>query len=261
MRPMFSFYMTAFLVIFCSCNRYYYKPNAVNVPLFTEGGQVHTSLSGSFGTANKDYKGNTYFFDAQFAVSPINHLAIITNYSTYAYRTAKPDFAIGNVDANAHLLEGGIGGYYAQGNKFKMVVDGYVGYGEGRMNSDVAMKFRRFFVQPGIGVRSAAFDASFNLRISNVRYFDFDAKGRDDGYLQDQNLIDAVSRRIDNKRYTFFEPAFTIRTGYKFAKVQLQMVLAHDLTPQLWQYNAVRFSAGVYFSIEEALEKANGHTH
>src|SRR5262249_34071577 len=141
-----------------SCHRYYYKPNAVNAPLFTDGGQGHINLGGSIGGSSKQYDGNTYFFDAQGSVSPVNHLGIIANYSTYAYRPDDPDIAGGNVNAHAHLLEAGVGGYYAKGRKFKMVADGYVGYGGGLINSDVNMRVHRFFVQPGIGVRSPGFD-------------------------------------------------------------------------------------------------------
>src|SRR5260221_6385437 len=120
MKP--KHYLFPILIFFAcsSCSRYYYKPNAVNTPLFTEGGQAHLNLAGSFGGVSKEYDGNTSFFDVQGSVSPVNHLGIIANYSTYAYRADKPDAASGNVDANAHLLEAGIGGYYSKGKKIKM---------------------------------------------------------------------------------------------------------------------------------------------
>ena len=256
MKPGLYLFAIITIVTCSSCHRYYYKPNAVNTPLFTDGGQGHINLAGSIGGGNKDYDGNTYFFDAQGSISPVNHLGIIANYSTYSYHANDPDATNGNVNARAHLLEAGVGGYYAKGKKFKMVADGYVGYGGGLINSDVNMRVRRFFVQPGIGVRSPGFDAAFNLRISNVKYSDFDAKGHDNEYLTQKNLINSEGRRIDDKNYTFLEPSFTIRAGYKFAKVQLQMVLAQELTPVEWNYNAARFSAGFYFSIEDAIQGA-----
>jgi len=256
MKSKLYLFATVIIIACSSCHRYYYKPNAVNAPLFTEGGQGHINLAGSIGGSSKDYDGNAYFFDAQGSVSPVNHLGIIANYSTYSYRADNPDVTNGNVNAHAHLLEAGVGGYYAKGRKFKMVADGYIGYGGGLINSDVNMRVHRFFVQPGIGVRSPAFDAAFNLRISNVKYSGFDAKGHDNDYLQEKNLITSNGQRIDDKSYTFIEPSFTIRAGYKFAKIQLQMVLAQELTPVEWNYNAARFSAGFYFSIEDAIESA-----
>ena len=88
------------------------------------------------------------------------------------------------------------------------------------------MRVHRFFFQPGIGVHSPWFDAAFNLRISSVKYLGFDPKGRSNDYLMEHNLLNANGKRIDDGSYTFPEPSFTIRGGYKFAKVQLQKVLA-----------------------------------
>jgi len=255
MKPVHFLYALFILSGCSSCSRYYYKPNAVNTPLFTEGGQAHLNAAASFGSVNDENKGNTSFVDLQGSVSPVNHLGIIANYSTYSYTADQPDAESGNVDGRAHILEAGAGGYYAKGKKFKMVVDGYVGYGGGMIKSDVDMKLRRLFFQPGIGVHSPSFDAAFNLRISNVKYSDFNAKGRSNDYLIQQNLLTSDGVRIDDKSYTFAEPSFTIRAGYRFAKVQLQMVLAQDITTVRWHYNAARFSAGFYFSLEDMLQK------
>jgi hypothetical protein len=247
--------LTVILIGLCSCNRYYYKPSGINAPLFTGGGQAHLSLDGSFGNPKngKAAEGNTYFFDVQGAVSPVNHLAFIANYSTYKYRVLNPDDASGHVDAAAHLLEGGIGGYYAtQGRKVQMVTDLFAGYGGGPVRSDVNMDARRFFIQPGIGMHSPWFDASFNLRFSILNFSNFYANGRSDDYLITQKLIDNRGRRIDATTYSFAEPGITIRAGYKLAKVQFQMVLANEISQVAWNYNAARFTAGIYFNLEEA---------
>ncbi|HEY4156237.1 MAG TPA: hypothetical protein VGM24_12440 [Puia sp.] len=240
-----------------SCNRYYYKPNAINTPLFTGGGQAHLNLAGSVGNPDngKNSEGNTYFFDIQGSVSPVNHLAFIANYSTYSYRVNNPDILSGHVDASAHLLEGGIGGYYAShGRKVQFVSDLFVGYGGGPVRSDVDMNASRFFIQPGIGMHSPWVDAAFNLRFSVLKFSDFNSKGRDDDYLLDAKLIDGYGRRIDQRTYSFAEPGITLRAGYKFAKVQLQMVLANEISNVAWRYNAARFTAGFYFSLEDALK-------
>ena len=242
------------------CTRYYYRPNAVNAPLFTGGGQAHVAGSVDFSGDNKTDNGNTQhwnstFVNLQAAVSPINHLAFMVNYSTYRYTTDRADTGSGNVNASAHLLEGAIGGYYAKGRKFKFVADCFVGYGAGPIWSDVNMNVDRFFVQPGVGVRSPAFDAAFNLRISTVNYSHFNANGHGVDYLQDHSLIDGNGTRIDGRTYTFAEPSFTVRGGYKFLKIQMQAVLSQDVnnnTP--WHYNAFMYTVGLYFSLEDALK-------
>ncbi len=241
------------LPLLWGCNRYYYRPNAVNAPLFTGGGQVHADVSLSeSGNSNTTNSWNSTFFNAQAAVSPINHLAAFVNYSTFSYRTNNPD-SNGNVNGSAHLLEGAIGGYYAKGRKFKLVTDLFVGYGAGPLWSDVNMNVSRWFVQPGIGVRSPYFDAAFNLRISTVNYSNFDANGHDQQYLTDHDLIDGSGTRIDAKTYTFMEPAFTIRGGYKFLKLQMQAVLAQEMQLTSWHYNGFMYTLGIYFSLEDAL--------
>lgn len=245
------------LVLCAGCNRYYYRPNAVNAPLFTGGGQVHAAasigLSGQNNT-NDNNHWNSTFANFQGAFSPINHLAFMLNYSSYSYNTDHPDTASGNVNGSAHLLEGAVGGYYAKGRKFKLVADCFVGYGAGPIWSDVNMNVDRFFVQPGIGVRSPGFDAAFNLRISTVNYSHFSSM-RSASYLQDHDLIDGNGTRIDGRTYTFAEPSFTVRGGYKFLKIQMQAVLAQDLSDEVhWHYNGFMYTLGLYFSLEDALK-------
>lgn len=251
-------YGVVMLFVCSSCSRYYYRPNGVNTPLFTDKGQAHLNVAGSIGSVDgdNDYEGTRHVFDLQASVSPVKHIGIIANYSTYGYTPDNPDVENGNVDGRAHLLELGVGGYYAKGNRFKLVADCYAGYGAGRIRSDVNMHINRFFLQPGIGVRSPVFDAAFNLRLVSLRYNHFDAKGRSAEYLMAKNLINSSGRRIDNTNYIFAEPSFTVRTGYKFIKAQLQLVFAQEMTSVPWEYNPSRYTVGLYFSLEDAIAEA-----
>lgn len=247
-------------IAFTSCTRYYYKPNGVNTPLFTDGGQAHIGLGGS--TGDGDGAGTTNFFDVQASVSPIRHLGIIGNYSTYAFNPDNPDPVSGNVQARAQLIEGGVGGYYALGQKkVKMVVDLYGGVGTGSIRSDVNLDVTRLFLQPGIGMHSPWVDAAFNMRFSRVMYNNLNDNGRGQNYLVNKQLIDQYNgnRRIDQGGYSFFEPTITVRAGYKFAKAQFQMVLSHAVNNVPWHYNGSRFTAGFYLSIEDIIEAAQNN--
>lgn len=245
-------------VLITSCNRYYYKPNAVNAPLFTDGGQAHFNFAGSLGNGDDNTTDeSTSFFDIQAAFSPIKHLGIIGNYSTYRYNTLNPDFASGRVNAHAHLLEGGVGTYYALGErKVKFVMDIYAGGGAGKLSSDVDMDITRYFLQPGIGLTSPWFDFSFNPRVTRVVYANLDANGRDLSYLESQGLVDIYGTAITNGGHTFFEPSFTIRTGYKFAKVQFQGAFATPVDVKAWRHNGARFTVGFYLNIEDMIDLA-----
>lgn len=245
-------------IFITGCSRYYYKPNGVNVPLFTESGQFHLNINGSVSSesdANGTNTNTMNVFDFQGSVSPINHLDIIAGYSSYNYTTTVPNFSAGNVNATAGLAEAGVGGYYALGGqKVKMVVDFYGGWGVGKIQSDINANVNRLFFQPGIGMRSPWFDVAFNPRIVNLGFTNFDANGRDNLYLQSQGLIDATGVRFDTRRYTFFEPCFTLRAGYKFAKVQFQYVFSVPMSAMSWNSSPGRLSMGFYFGLEDLLD-------
>jgi len=245
------------LIFLSSCARYYYKPNAVNSPLFTKGGQAHVSIAGGIGSGNDNEEDRTTFADLQASFSPINHLGFIGSYSTFSYRPYTPDAASGHVSANAHLVEGGVGGYYASGGrKVKMVAELYVGGGVGKISSDVDMDVTRYFVQPGIGMRSPWVEAVFNLRWVSLNYSHLDDNGRGNTYLLDHQLVDIYNRGITKGNFIFVEPALTIRGGYKFIKVQLQLVGALPVSVVPWNYNGTRYTVGLQFAVEDLLEMA-----
>ncbi len=231
------------MLCLCSCNRYYYKPNGVNVPLFTAAKEAHLSAS-----MTPDHA----FTDVQASYSPINHLGIIGNFSTFSYKAVDADVPSGNVDARAHLAELGAGYYYATGNKVKLAYDFYAGAGGGSMKSDVNMNFFRAFVQPSAGIRTPWFEVAISYRMSGIRYYKLNTNGHDSTYLQQHNLV-YRNRRIDNTNYVFAEPAFTIRGGYKFIKMQTQYVIANAVSNVPWQYYNGLFNFGISFELEELL--------
>ncbi|HTN47566.1 MAG TPA: hypothetical protein VL098_14540 [Flavipsychrobacter sp.] len=244
-----------------SCSRYYYKPNAVNAPLLTDKNQFHIAGAGSISSITDDDNsegGNFSFFDVQASYSPVKHLGIIANYSTWAFRADNIDFSKGNVDADAHLAEIGLGTYMASGQgRTKFVADIYAGGGAGSLKSDVDMRARRLFIQPGVGFRHPAVEVGFNMRFSNIKYFDLDDHGRGTAYLTTQNLFDVQrNERIDDRSYFFLEPALTLRTGYKFIKAQFNWTLATELSNVRWNYSESRFTVGLQFNLEEALQLA-----
>ena len=244
--------MLLLVCFLCSCDRYYYKPNGVNAPLFTGAKEAHVS-----GSTTPDRA----FTDVQASYSPVNHFGIIGNFSTFSYKASNADAPSGNVDARAHLAELGAGYYYATGTKAKVTYDIYAGAGGGSMQSDVNMNFFRAFVQPGAGIRTRWFEVSLSYRLSDIRYYHLNTNGHDSSYLQQHNLISG-NRRIDNTNYIFAEPAFTIRGGYKFIKVQTQYVIANPVSNVPWQYYNTLINFGLSFELEELLasfKKENKH--
>jgi hypothetical protein len=88
-------------------------------------------------------------------------------------------------------------------------------------------KASKFFLQPDIGFRSKFVDLIFSTRFSFVKYTNFNSSNypteelkRD--YLDGDNLTGPL--------FAFAEPAFTLRGGYKYIKLQAQWGLTLNVT-------------------------------
>lgn len=238
-----------------SCSRYYYQPNAVNAPMMKERGDLKIGISGT--TSSEDLNGtntSSSIINLQTAYSPIKHLGVMVNYSNYNYNFNEEDPSIGNVDAHAGLFEGGVGGYYpiiARENGFGLIADTYVGYGGGKLSSDVNMNFNRTFIQPGINLTFPYFDVGLATRISGIKYSNFDANGMTPEYITEHKLDN-----ITDKRHYFFEPAFTLRAGYKFVKAELQVVGSTPMSEVDWESKGTVVTFGIHFSLMDAIKFA-----
>ena len=236
-----------------SCSRYYYQPNAVNAPMMKEKGDLKIGISGT--TSSGDLNGtntSSSILNLQTAYSPIQYLGLMVNYSNYNYSFGEEDPSKGDVDANAGLFEGGVGGYYPIINResgFGLIADTYVGYGGGKLSSDVNMNFNRLFIQPGINVTFPYFDIGLATRISGIKYSNFDAHGMSPEYISQQGLTE-----ITQKRHYFFEPALTLRAGYKFIKAELQVVGSTPMNELDWESNGTVVTFGIHFSLMDAIK-------
>ncbi len=244
------------ILLLASCSRYYYQPNAVSMPMLKDKNDANLAVNGRLGTGsadnNRDYSS---VFNFHGAYSPVKYLGLMTTLSTYNYSMANEDPSTGDVDAYAMLFEGGVGGYYPifeRSNGLALIADTYVGYGGGRLNSDVNMRFNRTFIQPGIHLRFSFVDVGIALRYSGIKYTNFDANGMSEEYIENQGLTN-----ITDGRKSFFEPAFTIRGGYKFIKGQFQIVGATPMHEDKWKSNKSLVTFGVFFSIDELIKFKN----
>jgi len=239
-------------IFFSSCSRYYYQPNAVNAPMLKERNDLKIGLNGSFGSEDLNNATNTStVLNFHAAYSPVKYVGLMTTFSNYRYdfNESNEDPTTGDVDAHATLFEGGVGGYYPlieKDNGLKLIADTYVGYGGGKLNSDVKMDFNRLFVQPGLNLTFPYFDVGLAARISGIKYSNFDANGMNEAYVESRGLTN-----IEDKRHFFIEPALTMRGGYKFIKGQIQLVKSAAFDNIEWNANSSMITLGVHFSLEE----------
>lgn len=240
-------------ILITSCNRYYYQPNAVNAPMLKDKNDIKLAIAGNLGADELDGMETTNgSINFQAAYSPVKYIGLMTNFTNYRYSFQEEDPSTGKVDAHASLFEGAVGGYYPlieKDNGLKLVADTYVGYGGGKLKSDVNMDFNRLFIQPGINLTFPFFDVGVAARISGIKYTNFDQNGMSAEYINSQNLQD-----ITTDRHFFFEPALTMRGGYKFIKGQLQVVKSAAFENVNWNYDNTMATFGIYFSIEEFMK-------
>lgn len=231
-------------LVLSSCSRYYYQANTVQAPMLGKRHDANVTVS-------VDEWSESSTFNVQAAYSPVDYLGIIGGWSNFNYRAPTPEPEAGDVNAHARLLEIGAGGYYPvfkNGRGLELIADAYAGYGGGALESDVDMNFSRVFIQPGFNLSTPYFDAGFHTRFVGIKYRDFDDNGRGEDYIRQQGLAG-----ITDGRHYFFEPALTLRGGYKFVKLQAQLVGTVPLGQVDWHYNETHLTLGLYFSIDDLL--------
>jgi hypothetical protein len=238
-------------VLFCAlilegCAHSYYLPSNHNVPLFTEKNEFHGSIS----------IGGTPLLsgsDIQAALALTDHLAIMTNYSSSKYANDSDD----KNQANGKYLEGAAGyfnlfdrfcvfevyggfGYSSQYHEYYDALHNYTYLGK----SDFT--FTKSFLQPSIGLTFNAFDIALTSGFSRINFNKLN-------YSVDQNSsyyaeLDMISR---NRTSFLFEPAITIRGGWKFLKLQFQYIRSINLSTDALNFEPIKYSFGIYISVSK----------
>ncbi|MBC9912777.1 hypothetical protein [Chitinophaga varians] len=225
-----------------SCARHIYSPNAANAPLLKEKNEFKASIS-------------PYNLQAAFAVT--NHIAIMAN-GQYVYKIATPDNDNNNTDNDLFtnqalrggVVEGAIGFFQPLDPRKKMVLDVYAGGGAGgfrtlapysnneqglnREDYRLSNRFAKFFIQPSIGFVHPVVEAAFSSRFSFVNFYD--------SYIGPKAYANDATAKADflkvaAKPTAFYEPAFTVRVGYKYVKFQSQLLFSVPLNDNLSNYD------------------------
>ena len=236
-RP--KYIIAIFLVVdLCACSHYYYIPNIQNVPLFNEKNELHATLLGGGGR-----EISTTEFQLAYAMT--NNMAIMTNlmYAKGGELSSK-NWGKGN------YYEGAFG-YYKPLFDF-CVVECYLGYGNSNQHHhfstsvddarNTELSFTKFFVQPDIGISFRGLEFALSARMSRVLFYNIKNYATD--YYKSE--IDAIA---DNKLSYLFEPAITIRFGWKNLKFQFQSTSTKNLSHSTLRFEESNVSLGVHVTI------------
>lgn len=238
----------AWLVVACTicalisigCNPKYYAPNTHNVPLLQQKGNGVASFAA--GEARAELQG---------AYAVTNNLALMLNLASFKQKNDEEgDGGKGN------LLEAGVGYYRGFSKKFVFETYGLAGIGDvenhfpssvsGNPNTigKIESKLFRIGVQSAIGFTSKYFDVAASTRITALNYHDISGSlifGGEDQvvYLNQQN------------NHMLFEPALTLRGGYKFLKLQVQLGHSFNLSHSDFQQDDGHFTIGVGYHLRK----------
>ncbi len=225
-----SFYFISIIVCLMqfACSPIYYGPSAHNVPIFREKNDLRLSAA---------FNGNQV--NAQGAYAITNHLAAQANIFSGGY-----SYEFDDASGNGHLLEAGFG-YFNAFSKH-LVFECYGLAAAGKMENhfpkaddyfdayvgDISAQVSRYAIQPSISYTTPYFEAALSPRFSSLNYSNIN------GNLKSYDS-DEVKYLKDHHSSILFEPALTIRGGFKNIKLQLQVSQSTNLThPDFKQQNS-----------------------
>lgn len=234
--------LTLVIIPFLGCTHYYYAPNAHNVPLLKEKNDKKINAAICSGD---EFSG----FEAQLAIAVKKNLGIMANFIT---ANGKVTSNLGNArvdyseSGEGKLFEIGVG--YFKPTNHKTVFETYMGGGLGTISNNYThghseVKFNRLFIQSNLGISLKRFEIAFSARMAGLNYHSIDYNSLETPDFDDLEYIK------NNKFSLLFEPAITIRTGWKHTKIQLQYVVSKNINNNKLQQELSNFNLGLHFFI------------
>lgn len=221
-----------------ACNTIFYAPNAHNVPMLEEEGDIRLNAGLNIGDQIEGAD-----FQAAYALN--SKIGLMAN----GFYTG----ASGSDKRNGFLVEAAAGRYGKIGKYGRW--DAFAGIGEGKVSNYVFVDqslsklcFTRAFVQPSIGFRSKAFDAAFSVRGVAALYGQFQYPDT----TQNQYYFQPV-QAVAGKLFWGVEPTLTVRGGWKYVKLQFQLGVSRMNLPV--SYSGGQASLGLQVALNKGMFK------
>ena len=211
---MFSKFIPIFstTLLFQSCAMLY-MPNMANVPLHKDQGDLMIS-------ANTGFTG--YNFQSSYAIND----KFFANLNA-AYVNSRRDSSDFN---RSSLGELGFGYYKALDQNRVVVFESSAGYGiasvndkglQGNFYGHLSSNYHKFYLQPSIGVTTDFFDGALTARLTALKYFNY------------QDFVNpSESKDYYPGMTAYLEPIATLRAGYKYVKLQIQVGFSFALNKE-----------------------------
>ncbi len=238
------------ILCFSACTHYYYIPTTQNVPLFKEKNEIR--LSGSVGQGSEvsatDVQAAYSFTDKFAAMVNFMHARggdrNSENYGTGDYLDAGIGYFKALDDHGIFEIYGGIGGCTQQ-HQYRYTDTDF--FGKPRDYSGSAdLAFSRVYLQPTFGLTFNGFDFALTTGMSNI-YF-HQVRSALDPHDAELPPLDTLS---GNRNSFLFEPSLTLRGGWKYVKLQLQILSSHNFSHPNLKFEKGKVSLGIVFSFAE----------
>ena len=246
MKRFYLFAVLAASLALPSC-KIMYMPNAQNVPLMKEKGEIRANV----GVSN--YQGS-------YALTENIGLMLNGQYrnSTFTGESGSYNY---EYSSSRWLVEGG-GGYFKPLGE-DGVVEAYGGLGYGGVTFDRSSQdssggtqvnstdrynanMIKLFIQPAIGVTSEYADFAFSMRFVGAKFSSIDTIG-----YTEQDLINEQISGVEKPFFAFIEPAITVRGGWKYVKFHTQFIYSHLLTKEELNRSPFNFNVGINICIAD----------
>jgi hypothetical protein len=207
----------AALLVLVGCKAMY-SPNMASTPLFTKQGELR---------AGADPR------NLQVAYAATSHLGVMTN---GYFRSQDEELDSGERQVGkGWLLEAAVGAFMTLEEPSWMQVEMYGGVGVGNVKQEITpmggttrtfeAEGYRAFIMPTAGFTGKYVEAAFSARLAAVNYTSSTATNYSQMDLENDKLTE-----LEKNTWLFLEPALTVRGGYKWVKLQVQLGQSYKLS-------------------------------
>jgi hypothetical protein len=235
------------------CKHVYYLPNTQQVPMFRQKGEsrIAFQLGGASECSSRE-------INAAYAVT--NHLAVMANYMAVrgGESSQNSDWGKGNYYEaaigyykplrNIYTFESYVGGSYSS-QTHQYTSFGF--YGANGYGGSSSLSFSKLFIQPSIGVNLKGVALALSTRISKIHFYNINNQILSTTGTEFQRL-NSISNHPNS---ILLEPAFTVRGGWKYINLQLQLQLSSNLTNKDLLFENSNTSIGICFNFSNTYVK------
>jgi hypothetical protein len=232
------------LLLLGSCSHKFYAPNTHAVPLFQQQGEARAS-----GMVWTGHEVNGVELQGAYALT--DRVGMMVNV------IAAKGGEVGDTrSGNGYLLEAG-SGYFRPLGEYG-VFEAYAGLGTGQaknryydsqsatFTATSTVGLLRVFVQPSIGITTPYLDGAFSTRVAWLSMRNPRETARGQPSFSGDHEWQFI--RL-NPNTLLFEPAATLRAGWKYCKVQLQLGLSVNVIHPEFPQENINMSLGLYLSL------------